>query len=206
MAVYFIHDAESHAVKIGTSVEIERRLRELQTSSPRDLVCIGTLPGGPEDEKRLHVMLAKFRIRGEWFRDDEDLMLMINRLMIEGGIPRTVQNELERRNNCRYGLKGVRVAMIARPSEPMEIHCSQWDRKGDLTLDLYPIGGRELLNGRPMPTMEENGGPLIFTAGDLLKARFSDPVGTFLSVKASDCVLISEWPIVCRCWCEDPDT
>lgn len=71
--VYFIHDAASEAVKIGSAVCPESRLRELQTSNPNELTLLGTREGGQPEEKRLHALFAFSRLRGEWFAMTEQV-------------------------------------------------------------------------------------------------------------------------------------
>jgi len=63
--VYFISDGLG--TKIGTSTDVEQRLRALQTANPRKLTLLGVLPGGKNLEKQLHKHFAHKRTRGEWF-------------------------------------------------------------------------------------------------------------------------------------------
>jgi hypothetical protein len=65
--VYFIYDGEF--TKIGiTAGDVKVRMSSLQ--SPRELVCLGTLPGDRELERRLHGLFAERRARGEWFEGE----------------------------------------------------------------------------------------------------------------------------------------
>jgi len=65
--VYFLKDGEGR-IKIGWSVEVPRRLRQLQTAQAQLLVCLGVIwTTDPETEKRLHRQFAALKIRGEWF-------------------------------------------------------------------------------------------------------------------------------------------
>ena len=73
--VYFIQQklTKSKPVKIGVAHNVERRLSELQVGNPYELSVVAKL--GPfsevqaqETEQRLHRQCSKFRIRGEWFR------------------------------------------------------------------------------------------------------------------------------------------
>ena len=76
--VYFIRGGDQ--IKIGTSAKPEARLREMQTGNPMELVLLGTLVGGRSKEQALHSQFSHLRIRGEWFRVEEELMLEIDRL------------------------------------------------------------------------------------------------------------------------------
>jgi hypothetical protein len=66
--VYAITDGKF--TKIGRSVDPERRLRQLQTGSPRELRLEWTAPESDCSESFLHDRLATQRIRGEWFSVD----------------------------------------------------------------------------------------------------------------------------------------
>lgn len=54
-------------VKIGWSVSPGRRIQELQTGSPNQLLMLATHSGPPELEKFLHDQFASQRSHGEWF-------------------------------------------------------------------------------------------------------------------------------------------
>ncbi len=69
--IYFIHNAALKAVKIGYSDDPAKRLRKLQTGAGARLELVGTIPGGPDLERRLHVRYAHRRLYGEWFAADE---------------------------------------------------------------------------------------------------------------------------------------
>lgn len=73
--VYFIHNEDSMAVKIGCAKNVQRRLATLQTSSPSDLKLLGTIKAesfrcAMELEENLHEKFKDSRIRGEWFHLD----------------------------------------------------------------------------------------------------------------------------------------
>lgn len=65
--IYFIHDKQSGAVKIGYAADPQKRLAELQTGCPNGLELIRTLHGQRREEKEVHRRLKRFRHRGEWF-------------------------------------------------------------------------------------------------------------------------------------------
>jgi hypothetical protein len=72
--VYFILATGLGMVKIGkTSGHVKRRLVALQTASPVELKCIGTVPGGSDAECILHTHFARLHVRGEWFRMDDEI-------------------------------------------------------------------------------------------------------------------------------------
>lgn len=51
--------------KIGKAVSVERRIAELQTSSPHKLAVVATIDG--VREKTLHEQYRQWRLHGEWF-------------------------------------------------------------------------------------------------------------------------------------------
>lgn len=65
--VYFIQAGENGPIKIGKSVDPQKRLAQLQTSSERPLRILLTLVGDESRECAYHKLWAEHRIRGEWF-------------------------------------------------------------------------------------------------------------------------------------------
>lgn len=65
--IYVISQGDSAVVKIGHGGNPKKRLTELQTGSPIQLLLQWTHDGGEELEGHLHVVFAEYRIRGEWF-------------------------------------------------------------------------------------------------------------------------------------------
>ncbi|MFI5867712.1 GIY-YIG nuclease family protein [Streptomyces sp. NPDC051546] len=105
-SVYVIGSAGSTRVKIGTSVNPEKRLKELQTGNPDRLEVLWCTPGGRELEALLHRAFADRRVEGEWF--DFGGMQPI------GAIPAAVHQQSETtsravRSNARTGPKKASV-------------------------------------------------------------------------------------------------
>ena len=65
--VYVVGPADSSVVKIGTTVNVEARLRGMQTAHPLLLVARWTCPGNVELESYLHRRFDEIRMKGEWF-------------------------------------------------------------------------------------------------------------------------------------------
>lgn len=65
--IYFISDGR--AIKIGRSARPGQRLRELETGNPFPINIIACIEGSAPQERSIHIQLAKYRIRGEWFVD-----------------------------------------------------------------------------------------------------------------------------------------
>jgi hypothetical protein len=65
--VYLIASNASTLVKIGRSVNVPRRLIDIQRMCPVPLVVLWQTEGGFELETALHVMFQRYRRHGEWF-------------------------------------------------------------------------------------------------------------------------------------------
>lgn len=69
--IYAISNGDQ--IKLGMSNDVSKRLKGLQTSSPRDLLVLwkyyvsDTSKGAIAAEKKLHKACKEYRIRGEWF-------------------------------------------------------------------------------------------------------------------------------------------
>lgn len=69
--VYFIADGLGN-IKIGSTSDLEKRLKTYKTHNPRKLEVVKTIPcesmqQARKTEKRLHKEFSKYRIGGEWF-------------------------------------------------------------------------------------------------------------------------------------------
>lgn len=72
--VYLISGRD--ALKIGFSERHPResRLHELQVASPDALRLAGLILGNAERERQLHRQFARYRIRGEWFANNSEIL------------------------------------------------------------------------------------------------------------------------------------
>lgn len=64
--------SNSDPIKIGVADNVEKRLDNMQTGNPRELVILYKIPMNSRShafmvENRIHKKLSKHRIRGEWF-------------------------------------------------------------------------------------------------------------------------------------------
>lgn len=76
--VYFIVDGLGN-IKIGSTSNLEKRLKAYQTHNPNKVRVVKTIPcanvqQAKEEEKRLHKRLSKFRLNGEWFELPEPVL------------------------------------------------------------------------------------------------------------------------------------
>lgn len=75
--VYFIR-AESGRVKIGTTVSLHRRVKQLRAMSATPLAVLGTVHGGRHLERLLHITFATLRWgKSEWFEPHPTLLAFI---------------------------------------------------------------------------------------------------------------------------------
>ena len=66
--IYFIREKGTGNIKIGSAVDVDRRLSQLQTGNSDKLEVIDVI----EDvsgtvEKEIHDRLSEYRLDGEWF-------------------------------------------------------------------------------------------------------------------------------------------
>lgn len=65
--VYAIGPRSGNVVKIGRSVNVQKRLGQLQPGHPAKLEVLWTTEGGSLLEGELHAMFSERRLFGEWF-------------------------------------------------------------------------------------------------------------------------------------------
>jgi hypothetical protein len=65
--VYFIDAIGGNRIKIGRTMRLSARLRNLQAMSPLELRVIHSLSGSHDLERALHIQFKEHRLHGEWF-------------------------------------------------------------------------------------------------------------------------------------------
>lgn len=91
--VYCFRETEGaeRYVKIGYSVNPEKRIAEVQTGNPRVLEIVGYFPGTEEDERALHAKYATANVLQEWFHPTEALLSKFSKPAAQsGGRPKEV--------------------------------------------------------------------------------------------------------------------
>lgn len=86
MAVYFFQAGPGGPIKIGSSRQIEPRLRLLQNHHWAEIVELAVGPGCHQVETALHKRFADVRIRGEWFWPSAELLAFIKEVAA-GAVP-----------------------------------------------------------------------------------------------------------------------
>jgi hypothetical protein len=74
---YFIRDGDSGPIKIGKSTikQFKSRLTGLQIGNPNRLIVVGVIVG--DCEKEVHETFRQYRISGEWFKPNANLVSYI---------------------------------------------------------------------------------------------------------------------------------
>lgn len=76
---YFIQGEITQRIKIGkTATAVSERMRILQTGSPDKLRIIGICFGPKRFEGYLHNQFSPYRLHGEWFSPDPNILEFIN--------------------------------------------------------------------------------------------------------------------------------
>src|SRR4051812_9870839 len=67
--IYFIQVEGDGPIKIGTTGDHpQKRLSKIQTDCPWQVKLLGTIFGSVAQEKRMHLVLAPWKMQGEWFK------------------------------------------------------------------------------------------------------------------------------------------
>lgn len=85
--IYFLQESSLGAIKIGFAANVNTRKCNIQGANPSKVTILGAIPGGPEEETKIHEQFAHLRIRGEWFKPGEDLLEFIRTVTVSGRIP-----------------------------------------------------------------------------------------------------------------------
>jgi len=76
--VYFIQAEIGGLIKIGYTIDLDKRLRTVQAHSSVPAKVIGTMRGSYEIEQEIHSKFASFRKHGEWFVPSDSLLSFID--------------------------------------------------------------------------------------------------------------------------------
>lgn len=71
--VYCIGSPERGIVKIGHSINPQKRLMELKTGNPFQLEVLAVIEGDDKKERELHEKFKDLRLAGEWFSYTHDI-------------------------------------------------------------------------------------------------------------------------------------
>jgi hypothetical protein len=96
--VYFVKAGER--VKIGFTVDVERRLSQLQALFPDDLELVLSIPGSILMEKELHRRFQAFQLKREWFLYSAQISAFVEKMVSENIMP-TVRTGLGQNRSGR---------------------------------------------------------------------------------------------------------
>jgi len=82
--VYFIQSGNNGAIKIGYTKDVDRRIKELQTSNPEKLNLLLKVGAEPNDEKVMHDKFKKYCINLEWYSPSDELIKFIRKFQSYG--------------------------------------------------------------------------------------------------------------------------
>lgn len=75
--VYFVQGEENGPIKIGASKNIIERFKKLSMAHPNAKILGYIKGGGLEKESKMHNKFYKFKMRGEWYEQTEELLQYI---------------------------------------------------------------------------------------------------------------------------------
>lgn len=110
MHIYFIKESALGSIKIGISRSVADRLSQLQRNMPQKLECLGFIEGNFSDEKILHEKFSHLKIRGEWFREDNELSDFLSTLDLKPIEPK----KKIKPSSYRFGNKSNRIFLSTR--------------------------------------------------------------------------------------------
>lgn len=91
--IYFAKLA-SGAIKIGTAVDPQKRIRGLASVYDTSVILLGTMPGGPEEEREIHQRFEHLRFgKKEQFKPGPDLLEFIGLSAEDWPDPRSVRDQ-----------------------------------------------------------------------------------------------------------------
>lgn len=66
--MYFMQSIDGGPIKIGTTIQLSVRLNQLKKPNGRELIILGIMDGGADEERAIHREFASLREDGEWFK------------------------------------------------------------------------------------------------------------------------------------------
>jgi hypothetical protein len=90
--VYFVQAVDGGPIKIGHSVDVERRIGQLEADFKRKLAVLAVIPGGRIQEREIHDRFSHLRLgKTEQFRPAQDLLDFIGRPLLVSVNPELVE-------------------------------------------------------------------------------------------------------------------
>jgi len=124
--VYFIRRGEFGSIKVGYSIDVQKRLTALQTASDLPLYLLGFTKANWAQESEAHEALTPYRKNGEWF-ENEDFVRQFVAAAVSFGIEQAIMmaesHMKPRRQRCgvRGRIRGEnRAAIICKHCQNMQ--------------------------------------------------------------------------------------
>jgi hypothetical protein len=151
--VYFITFADAEfrskipAIKIGSTYDIDKRMRSLSTGSPIPLMLIGFLVHDPPSqlEAKLQYEFRRFRMKGEWFTASAEMLENIKKLDPKFSVLDDLFN-FDEEISSDFLVQRLRERIDKKDAVIKDLlkHIKNVDPEG------YPIVYQRLINGRPL--------------------------------------------------------
>lgn len=152
--VYFItfEDEEFRskipAIKIGSTYDIDKRMKSLSTGSPMPLMLIGFLIHKSHShlEAKLQYEFRRFRMKGEWFMASPELLENIKSLDPKFNILDDLFKETEEDARANFLVQKLKERVDKKDAIINELldYIKKVDPSG------YPIVYQRLIDGRPL--------------------------------------------------------
>jgi hypothetical protein len=81
--VYFVRTSDF--IKIGFTTNLPQRLESLPFGTPHEVTLLHDMPGSFDFEVDMHRKFKHLRVKGEWFRAEQELLDFIEELKNEQG-------------------------------------------------------------------------------------------------------------------------
>lgn len=79
--IYFIQKADGTGpIKIGTTKALEIRIKIFEAWCPDPMKLLHVAKGGFSEERALHIKLDKYRLHGEWFSPEPEVLSAIEEI------------------------------------------------------------------------------------------------------------------------------
>jgi len=109
--IYFI--VGEGLVKIGHSINLDRRFKELQNMSPVPVSMAGSIAGSMAQERKLHAQFEHLRRHGEWFELDQNLLSYIRTTLANNPIiPMTAVEARSKTNQIKFKATETRQLLL----------------------------------------------------------------------------------------------
>jgi hypothetical protein len=94
--VYFVREDCGGPIKIGFSNDVYRRVKSLSTQAGRRMSLLAAMPGGRDEERRLHERFSGSRVLGEWFHPHAEILAEVRRVTEEYPLPKPERQRMLR--------------------------------------------------------------------------------------------------------------